>query len=278
MGFLGMIALGTGTVAVFVTDNGAGSATLLGVGTLLLLVSAVGRVRSFKGAGFEADFSHTAVAEAVEGLAAIGGNVETAAVTAKAKGNEQLAGAAMSASTGIGKLSTSLERSVKSDASSVHRPVPDLSLLAQETEDRLGAFIAEWIETETVDPPRSIELEARSVDTGIVWDVVLTWTEPDLVVFIEVKLALTDRSGSALRTVTRRVYERAALEIASGVKERPFKEVIIVIMVPGINDTEFLPRVQMPDNLTAGISTVIWDGSSDTVTRAVEDIRARFRD
>jgi hypothetical protein len=82
---LGMSALIAGAFAVFVSDNGVGTAALLGVGVVLLIIAIFGnRVIKLRGGGVEVELAQVAVRSAAAQL-------EVAATRAELHGDEEAA-------------------------------------------------------------------------------------------------------------------------------------------------------------------------------------------
>jgi hypothetical protein len=84
---LGIAALVTGAVAVFDTDNGSGTAALLAIGLVLLVIAAFGhRIVKLRGAGVEVELAKVAVRSAAVQL-------EVAATRAELHGDDESAAA-----------------------------------------------------------------------------------------------------------------------------------------------------------------------------------------
>jgi hypothetical protein len=78
----GVVAFTCGVIAVFVTDNGAGSSALLGAGLVLLLIAAFGdRIAKISGAGVEIEVRERAVRSAVQ--------LERAAAELRQRGDDE---------------------------------------------------------------------------------------------------------------------------------------------------------------------------------------------
>ncbi len=278
IGVVGLAAFTAGAVAVFTTENGVGSAALIAVGALLVVVAAIGYVEKISLPGGSGAEFGIPVREIDDYLGAFGKNVKTLADVAEAEGNAELASVASEASSDIGRRRKTLTHSADAMIAGPELRPSDARLIAIDTETNLASVLAEWVETETADPPDSVQLEVFSHNSRTMWDMAIEWSQPDLVLYLDVKVVLIPHKLHSRAPGLRRTFDRAVKEVTAKRAGPSDREVLIVIAIPepDRDEAETLLMVEQLGAQTDGVSAVYWDGSSDSVIDAVEEIRRRF--